>query len=127
LSLNPTANYLLGTFLNTKMRLCDWQGVDARTAELIDRIQSNAKASLSFSVLSLSDSLSVQRKTAEIYSQDKYPAAAKPVWSGQRYEHARIRVAYVSCDFKLHPAALNNIGMWERHDRNKFEDRKSVV
>jgi hypothetical protein len=27
----------------------------------------------------------------------------------------------VSCDFKVHPAALNNIGMWERHDRDKFE------
>ncbi|MFE1625099.1 hypothetical protein ACFMJD_19375, partial [Acinetobacter baumannii] len=63
----------------------------------------------------------VQRKAAEIYSQDKHPAAAKPVWSGQRYEHARIRVAYVSCDFKVHPAALNNIGMWERSDRDKFE------
>jgi predicted O-linked N-acetylglucosamine transferase (SPINDLY family) len=43
------------------------------------------------------------------------------LWSGQRYEHARIRVAYVSCDFRLHPAALNYIGMWERHDRDKFE------
>jgi predicted O-linked N-acetylglucosamine transferase (SPINDLY family) len=43
------------------------------------------------------------------------------MWSGQRYEHPRIRVAYVSCDFKVHPAALNNVGVWERHDRSRFE------
>jgi len=30
-------------------------------------------------------------------------------------------VAYVSCDFKVHPATLNNIGVWERHDRERFE------
>jgi predicted O-linked N-acetylglucosamine transferase (SPINDLY family) len=121
LRLNPAYEYLLGKLLYTKLQLCDWQGVDARTAELIHKIQNKAKASVSFNVLSLSGSLSVQRKAAEIYSQDKYPAAAKPVWSGQKYEHARIRVAYVSCDFNLHPAALNNIGMWERHDRERFE------
>jgi predicted O-linked N-acetylglucosamine transferase (SPINDLY family) len=43
------------------------------------------------------------------------------MWSGQKYEHSKIRIAYVSHDFRYHPAALNNIGMWERHDRDKFE------
>jgi predicted O-linked N-acetylglucosamine transferase (SPINDLY family) len=50
-----------------------------------------------------------------------YPSAPSPAWSGQKYEHKRIRVAYVSCDFKQHPATLNNIGVWERHDRERFE------
>jgi predicted O-linked N-acetylglucosamine transferase (SPINDLY family) len=69
----------------------------------------------------MADSLAVQRKAAEIFSEDKYPAAAQPMWSGQRYEHKKIRVAYVSCDFKVHPATLNNIGVWERHNRERFE------
>ena len=121
LSVKPDHEYLLGMLLHARMNLCDWKDLDARTTELIQKIGSNAKACLGFNALSLIDSRATQRQAAEIYSQDKYPAAAKPVWSGQRYEHARIRVAYVSCDFKLHPAALNNIGMWERHDRDKFE------
>jgi predicted O-linked N-acetylglucosamine transferase (SPINDLY family) len=62
----------------------------------------------------------VQRQAAEIYSQNKYPLAAQPMWSGQRYEHKKIRLAYVSCDFNLHPAALNNVGVWERHDKDRF-------
>jgi predicted O-linked N-acetylglucosamine transferase (SPINDLY family) len=43
------------------------------------------------------------------------------MWSGQRYAHKKIRLAYVSCDFSVHPAALNNIGVWEGHDRARFE------
>ena len=121
LSLKLDHDYLLGSLLHARMHLCDWKELDERVAELFENIHNDAKASVSFNVLSLSGSLSVQRKAAEIYSQDKYPASAQPMWSGQRYEHARIRVAYVSGDFKLHPATLNNIQMWEMHDRSRFE------
>jgi predicted O-linked N-acetylglucosamine transferase (SPINDLY family) len=121
LSLKLDHDYLQGSLLHARINLCDWKELDERVAELFENIHNDAKASVSFNVLALSDSLSVQRKAAEIYSQDKYPAAVQPMWSGQRYEHKRIRVAYVSCDFKLHPATLNNIGVWERHDRDRFE------
>jgi predicted O-linked N-acetylglucosamine transferase (SPINDLY family) len=121
IGIDPACDYLLGTLMFTRMQLCDWRDFEMNVAELIHKIQNNAKAIVSFSVLALSDSLSIKRKVAEIYSQDKYPAAIKPMWSGQRYEHKKIRVAYISCDFKVHPATLNNIGMWEGHDRQRFE------
>ena len=119
--LDPESNYLLGMLLHTRMHLCDWHNFQSSVLELIDKVLSNAKASSGFNVLSLTGSLVVQRKASETFCADKFPAAAKPMWSGQRYEHKRIRVAYVSCDFKQHPAALNNIGVWERHDRSRFE------
>ena len=101
--------------------MCDWQNFESNAAELLVKLQSNERAVTPFAVLSLTDSLLAQRKAAEIYVQDKHPANPQPLWSGQRYEHKRIRVGYVSCDFKVHPAALNNIGVWERHDRDRFE------
>jgi predicted O-linked N-acetylglucosamine transferase (SPINDLY family) len=121
LSLNADQDYLHGLVLKTRMHLCDWQDFKDDVAELIAKVQSNCKVVPTFAVLSLSGSLSVQSKAAEILSQDKYPAVAIPMWSGQRYEHKRIRVAYVSCDFKVHPATLNNIQMWESHDRDRLE------
>ena len=121
LVLRPELDNVEGMLMHSRMHICDWSNFVNRVIELTQKVQFGAKVIMPFQTLSLTGSMPVQRQAAEIYSQDKYPAAAKPVWSGQRYEHARIRVAYVSCDFKLHPAALNNIGMWERHDRDKFE------
>jgi predicted O-linked N-acetylglucosamine transferase (SPINDLY family) len=121
LSLKPDYDYLCGTLLHARMQLCDWAGFQSDVADLIGKVQRNAKATPSFPILSLTASLQVQRKAAEIFCEDMYPSALTPAWSGQKYEHKRIRVAYVSCDFKQHPAALNNIGVWERHDRSRFE------
>ena len=119
--LEPDINYMLGMLIYTRMRLCDWTDFDKLLALVLDKIQINIKAIDPFVAQSLVLSLPNLRKTSESYSQHKHPAAAQSMWSGQRYEHKRIRVAYVSCDFKAHPATLNNIGVWERHDRSRFE------
>jgi predicted O-linked N-acetylglucosamine transferase (SPINDLY family) len=121
LRIDPDHNYLLGSVLHARMNLCEWSNFDRTVAEMIGKIQSNAKVSICFFLLSLNGAQSVQRKVAEIYCQDKHPATAQPMWNGQRYDHKRIKLAYVSCDFKLHPATLNNIQMWEMHDRSRFE------
>jgi predicted O-linked N-acetylglucosamine transferase (SPINDLY family) len=120
-SIQPELVYLLGALIHARMQLCVWDKLQSSVDELVDKVQSNEKVVEAFVALSLTDSREVHRKAAEIYVQDKHPANTQPLWSGQRYEHPRIRVAYVSCDFKVHPAALNNIGVWERHDRDRFE------
>jgi predicted O-linked N-acetylglucosamine transferase (SPINDLY family) len=120
-SLKSDIDYLLGMLLHTRMQLCDWTEFYGNLVQVLGKVEGSAKVLEPFIVLSMVDSLAVQRKAAEIYCADKHPAAANLIWSGQRYEHKKIRVAYVSCDFWLHPATLNNIGVWERHDRERFE------
>jgi predicted O-linked N-acetylglucosamine transferase (SPINDLY family) len=44
-----------------------------------------------------------------------------PLWTGQIYPHDRIRVAYISSDFREHPVAQLAAGLFERHDRSRFE------
>jgi predicted O-linked N-acetylglucosamine transferase (SPINDLY family) len=119
--LNPRYEHLLGELLHTRMQLCQWAEYEQRVQELTGKALDGNQVSTPFPMLSATGSLPVLRKAAETYSQDKYPASAQPKWNGQRYEHARIRVAYVSCDFKVHPATLNNIQIWEKFDRTKFE------
>ena len=52
---------------------------------------------------------------------DKCPASAAPVWNGTRYRHDRIRLAYLSADLRDHPVAYLLAGLFERHDRSRFE------
>ena len=46
---------------------------------------------------------------------------APPLWRGERYRHERLRIAYVSEDFRSHPASYLMVGLFERHDRQRFE------
>ena len=40
---------------------------------------------------------------------------------GERYNHDRIRVAYLSADFHQHVTAALTAEMFELHDRDRFE------
>lgn len=55
------------------------------------------------------------------YSSKKYPPSEKPIWQGERYDHDRLRVAYLSADFHTHAIAYLTAGLFERHDRLRFE------
>jgi predicted O-linked N-acetylglucosamine transferase (SPINDLY family) len=42
------------------------------------------------------------------------------LWQGERYRHDRIRVAYLSADFRPHPVAFLIAGVFEHHDKTRF-------
>jgi protein O-GlcNAc transferase len=58
---------------------------------------------------------------ARTWNQRYYPAAAQPLWRGERYRHERIRVAYLSADLHEHATAYLMAELFERHDRERFE------
>src|SRR5262249_13943205 len=47
--------------------------------------------------------------------------APQPLWRGEVYRHERIRIAYLSGDFRDHPVAHLMAGVFEAHDRTAFE------
>jgi protein O-GlcNAc transferase len=58
--------FVHGTRLHTRMKICDWRGVEHQIAELIQKIERHEKATPSFPVLALSASAPLQRQAAEI-------------------------------------------------------------
>jgi len=58
---------------------------------------------------------------ARIWAARNGPAAATPLWSGERYSHDKIRLAYLSADYRAHATAFLMAGVFESHDRNRFE------
>ncbi len=44
-----------------------------------------------------------------------------PVWRGETYSHDRIRIDYFSADFRNHPGAQSVVGLFEHHDKSRFE------
>ena len=61
------------------------------------------------------------RSNAPAWVADKYPASTVPLWRGERYAHEKIRIAYLSADFRDHAVAQSLAGVFEYHDRARFE------
>ena len=45
----------------------------------------------------------------------------EPLWKGERYRHSKLRIAYISTDFRSHPVGRTIIAPLEHHDKNLYE------
>lgn len=116
--IDPDRPYLLGQLNHCLRHCCDWQRSTPVTAALIASVRAGSRADFPFSFLSVSGDTADQRRCSETYVRDKYPASAPPPASKPR---DRIRVAYMSSDFREHPIAYLTAGLFEHHDRTRFE------
>jgi protein O-GlcNAc transferase len=121
LALDPGQKYLKGMHLHARMLICDWTHFDAERAELNRAVGEGALGSLPFHLLPCSSDPQIQLTCAKSFIQDKIGASFVPLWRGERYSHARVRLAYLSSDFGDHPVSLLAAGLFEHHDRSRFE------
>lgn len=121
LELAPRLPYALGQQLWNERAWCRWDGLEARIAELRRQVRDEGAVAAPFSFLALSDDPAEQRRCAERHVAHALPARPAPLWRGERYRHERLRLAYLSADFHEHATAHLMAGLFERHDRARFE------
>jgi len=121
--LQPDFEYLDGMRLQMKQFLCDWEGFDTQLQHLEADVGKNKRVVAPFVFLTLSSSPALQRKAAEIHLLDKYlPSSSSPVaLIPHRPRHDKIRIGYFSADYYDHATSHLMAGLFERHDRSKFE------
>ncbi|MGH8662582.1 MAG: tetratricopeptide repeat protein [Burkholderiales bacterium] len=113
--------YALSSIFRAPQNLCDWYSYEETTDSIVGKVRAGKRAATPFHFLSLSDSAADQLQCSRIFAADKYPAASQPLWRGERYRHDRIRLAYLSADFRAHATSFLLAGMFEHHDRSRFE------
>ena len=121
LALDPNLVFIEGSRLHSKMHICDWSNLDHEISRLHQHISEGKKASAPFTVLATSSSPHEQLLCAKIYVADRYPRSPNPIWSGDVYRHARIRIGYVSGELREQATSYLAAGLFECHDRAKFE------
>ena len=119
-SVKPKLKYTEGARLFTKMQICDWRRLDAERSHLVTSVREGAIAA-PFSMLALSASPSDQLKCAQSCIADSSTPSPMPMWQGERYVHDKIRIAYISSDFRDHAVSYLIAGLFEQHDRSQFE------
>lgn len=112
---------LTGTRLNLLMHMCQWQAFDQDLAQMLDQIDQGKRACPPFPFLALCDDGLRQRQVAERWIHDRFAkkAAATPI--PKRGKHEKIRLGYYSADFWNHPVAYLVAGVFDHHDRSRFE------
>ena len=119
LALQPEDSEARSMRFSANMQLCDWSNFQAERDRLLAAIKRGAVIN-PFVALAVSSSVEDHLRSAKKFSNLRFPAAA-PLWRGEIYRHDRIRLAYVSGDFREHPIAYLAAGMFEHHDRSRFE------
>jgi protein O-GlcNAc transferase len=119
--LNPKIKHLKGMHLHAKMLLCNWNRFAEHCAELDAAITGGVAATSPFQLMAIPSRPERQLACAKLYVADRFPSSATPLWRGERYAHRRIRLAYLSADLRDHPVAYLIAGLFERHDRERFE------
>ena len=119
LRLDPDLKYAEGHRLQAKMHLCDWTNIEAEIARLLLNLR-NQKPLMPFVSLSIPSSPMEQLQCAKNFIAEQGSIVA-PLWHGQIYPHNRIRIAYLSADFREHATAYLITDLFEHHDKARFE------
>jgi predicted O-linked N-acetylglucosamine transferase (SPINDLY family) len=120
LELDPDCPYARGSLVFGKLCVCDWRNLDGELAAVR---QSTSKGTPlgPFHALVLYPDEAAIHSVARAFAAEKFPPAPQPLWKGERYRHDRIRVAYLSGNFHAHAVARLMAGVFEHHDRERFQ------
>ena len=120
LTIKPDMEFLFDDWFHTKLKICDWNGVDNNLNKLEQGIERDGKISRPFIIQIASSSAALQKKAACCYAQEKHPTnvLAPPI---VKHVHAKIKIGYFSADFCNHAVAILTAELFERHDRSRFE------
>ena len=121
LQLAPDFDYGLGLLYYEQLHICDWRDANRLPQQIIDGVVQGKRTCKTLALMAVTDQASVHLEAARTFGSHMYPTAPVRLWNGERYRHKKIRIAYVSPDLREHPVGHLMAGIFELHDKNRFE------
>ena len=117
----PDADYMRGERFHAQLQCCDWREFESIRRDLAARVRRGERADAPGCFLSHSDLPADQLACARIFAADFCAVDEPPFSRRPRPDSGRLRVAYLSADFCAHATAFLAAGLFEAHDRSRFE------
>lgn len=117
--LDPAHGAALSQLLFLRQRLGDWHDLQALRRQFHDALAQRAPLLSPFVLLSQPSTRDEQRRCAECWAAAVAPPA--PGAGALMLNSGRLRIAYLSADFHTHATAFLAAGLFEHHDRDRFE------
>lgn len=118
LALDPGQTDVMHHWIFIRAKQCQWPVYEAPEGVDPELLRNSTSA---LALLSLDDDPQKQLATAQGYVRRKLPADLPRLAPEKGYGHEKIRIAYCSSDFCLHPVSMLTVELLELHDREKFE------
>jgi predicted O-linked N-acetylglucosamine transferase (SPINDLY family) len=119
--LKPSMPLAQGNLLHSKMRACDWNGLDELSHNVIQSLEAGVLAINPFALQAICDNEATLRKCAEMTSEHFHPRANRIVAKQRQRGSGKIRIGYLSGEFREHATAILMSGVWDHHDKSAFE------
>jgi predicted O-linked N-acetylglucosamine transferase (SPINDLY family) len=121
LELAAPGSFLRGECCHARMKSCEWRGFEPAVVAITAAIERDEPVIMPFSLLSLLDAPVLQRRATEVWVREKLRPKAPPPPLPRRPRHEKIRLGYFSADLRNHAVAILTAGLFEAHDRSRFE------
>jgi protein O-GlcNAc transferase len=99
---------------------CNWANYFDNVNEISSLVDEGRMAAEPFGLQGIVDCEERLRKCAEIYSKNRYPKFKK-LADRLKNKHHKIRIGYLSGEFRMQATAVLITRIWELHDKSKFE------
>ena len=106
--------------VHSRLHACDWSRRAEDKQKITAGLMAGSRVVEPLDHRGLCDSEAENSIAARLWVADECPPRT-PLWRGERYTHDKIRLAYLSTDFRAHAVAFLIVGVFEHHDKNRFE------
>jgi predicted O-linked N-acetylglucosamine transferase (SPINDLY family) len=121
MELAPGLDFLASEMCYLRQQLCDWPGLAPQMARIREAVAAGERVENPFVVSTISNSGALNRKAAEMFVANEARRSPPPLAATRLASGGKIRLGYFSADFNDHPVARLMAGVFERHDRRRFE------
>lgn len=127
LLLNPQLYHAKVHLVHQKQHICDWQGLDEDIAQIRQWVGTTPEAQISpFAFLAMPGTTAEEQKLcAENWTRNRYgqliEQGLKAPFTFSESRGEKLRIGYLSADFRLHPLAFLISELIELQDRSQFE------
>jgi predicted O-linked N-acetylglucosamine transferase (SPINDLY family) len=119
LALEPDQPWLEGELFYLTMQGTDWDGYEAGRTSLTARIAAGKQVIRPFAWQAVSADPASLQQCSRTFAASEFPAMPLPAIAPRG--EGRIRVGYLSADFREQATAYLMAGVYDAHDRNAFE------
>ncbi|VAW89298.1 TPR domain protein, putative component of TonB system [hydrothermal vent metagenome] len=121
LEITPNHSNARSLLFNNLRQLCNWHDFDAMEQQIIQWQKNKLFIPNAFSFLLWSDNPGAQQACARINIKNSISNALIPINASPPATDEKIKIVYLSADFRNHPVAYLTAELYELHDRSKFE------
>lgn len=120
LVIDPDHAHAFNAMASAAKTACDWKLTAKLSREAVARVAAG-KLVEAFTFLGYSSDPSLQLACARSFIRDEIAVPPPRLWNGTIWQNSKIRIAYLSADFRMHATAYLTAELFERHDRSRFE------